>query len=98
MKTLSALELSGRRVVVTPGLVELGDEQFVENLLLGQRVAALPAELVAVGRTNIVALVAGYVARPRRFDHRDQAVAWVRANLVPGDGVLYLNDLPDHYP
>ncbi len=98
LKTLSALELSGRRVVVTPGLVELGDEQFVENLLLGQRVAALPAELVAVGRTNIVALVAGYVARPRRFDHRDQAVAWVRANLVPGDGVLYLNDLPDHYP
>ena len=98
LKMLASLELTGRRVVVTPGLVELGDEQFVENLLLGQRVAALPAELVAVGRTNIVALVAGYVERPRRFDHRDEAVAWVRANLVPGDGVLYLNDLPDHYP
>ncbi len=98
LKMLSSLDLPGRRVVVTPGLVELGDEQFVENLLLGQRVAGVPAELVAVGRTNILALVAGYVERPRRFDHRDEAVAWVRKNLVPGDGVLYLNDLPDHYP
>jgi hypothetical protein len=34
----------------------------------------------------------------QRFDTRDDAVAWVRATLQPGDGVLYLNDLPDHYP
>jgi hypothetical protein len=25
-------------------------------------------------------------------------VAWVRANLGETDLVLYLNDLPDHYP
>jgi len=95
---LGSLELPGRRVVVTPGLVELGSEQFSENLRLAQRVAALPAELVAVGRTNIVALAAGTEKRPQRFDHRDDAVAWVRSTLIPGDGVLYLNDLPDHYP
>jgi len=29
---------------------------------------------------------------------RDTAVAWVRAELGPGDVVLYENDLPDHYP
>ena len=29
---------------------------------------------------------------------RDQAVAWVRDHLGPGDIVLYENDLPDHYP
>jgi hypothetical protein len=34
----------------------------------------------------------------KRFDTREQAVAWVRSTLVSGDGVLYLNDLPDHYP
>ena len=95
---LSSLELSGRLVVVTPGLVELGADQFGENLRLAQRVAALPAELVAVGRTNIAAFVAGNERQPRRFDHRDEAVAWVRSTLIPGDGVLYLNDLPDHYP
>ena len=31
-------------------------------------------------------------------DHREQAVAWVREHLGPGDAVLYENDLPDHYP
>ncbi|HEV3267142.1 MAG TPA: UDP-N-acetylmuramoyl-tripeptide--D-alanyl-D-alanine ligase [Acidimicrobiales bacterium] len=98
LSLLGSLEITGRRVVVTPGLVELGSEQFSENLRLAQRVAALPAELVAVGRTNVVALMAGYEKQPQRFDHRDDAVAWVRSTLIPGDGVLYLNDLPDHYP
>jgi UDP-N-acetylmuramoyl-tripeptide--D-alanyl-D-alanine ligase len=98
LNLLRTLELTGRRVVVTPGLVELGEDQFVENLRLGQRVEAMGAELVAVGRTNALALETGYAKRPARFDTREEAVAWVRATLVPGDGVLYLNDLPDHYP
>jgi UDP-N-acetylmuramoyl-tripeptide--D-alanyl-D-alanine ligase len=29
---------------------------------------------------------------------REDAVAWVRTTLGPGDAVLYENDLPDHYP
>jgi UDP-N-acetylmuramoyl-tripeptide--D-alanyl-D-alanine ligase len=98
IKVLSSLDLTGRRVVVTPGLVELGPEQYGENLRLGQRVAALPGELVAIGRTNALALAAGFERAPRRFDTRAQAVAWARATLGPGDGVLFLNDLPDHYP
>ncbi len=98
LKVLSSLDISGRRVVVTPGLVELGREQYGENLRLAQRVAALPAELVVVGRTNGAALVAGYESTPTRFDTREDAVKWVRHSLLPGDGVLYLNDLPDHYP
>ena len=98
LNVLSTSDITGRRIVVTPGLVELGPEQYSENLRLAQRVADLPAELVVVGRTNAVALVAGYHATPTRFDTRDEAVTWVRQSLVPGDGVLYLNDLPDHYP
>jgi UDP-N-acetylmuramoyl-tripeptide--D-alanyl-D-alanine ligase len=98
LDVLSSLDIDGRHVVVTPGLVELGKEQYGENLRLAQRIAALPAELVVVGRTNVVALTAGYDKAPTRFDTRDEAVKWVRNTLVPGDGVLYLNDLPDHYP
>ena len=98
LKALSSLELTGRRVVVTPGLVELGGEQNSENLLLAQRVAAVPAELVVVARTNVEALEAGYGKPVKRFDARDGATAWIRSSLVPGDAVLYLNDLPDHYP
>jgi UDP-N-acetylmuramoyl-tripeptide--D-alanyl-D-alanine ligase len=98
IKTLASLALTGRRIVVTPGLVELGADQYGENLRLAQLVDAVPAELVAIGRTNILALSAGYSRRPQRFDTRDDAVKWIRNTLVPGDGVLFLNDLPDHYP
>ncbi len=95
---LSSLDVSGRRVVVTPGIVELGHEQYPQNLLLAQKVETFADELVIVGRTNARALEAGYAKGAQRFDTRDEAVAWVRKSLVAGDGVLYLNDLPDHYP
>lgn len=98
LKVLSNLPLSGRRVVVTPGLVELGREQYGENIALARKVAFIGAELVIVNRTNAVPLTMGFEGPVRRFNNRDEAVTWVRAALGPGDGVLYLNDLPDHYP
>ena len=98
LEVLRRLNLAGRRVVVTPGLIELGRDQYAENLRLARRAEAVGAELVVVGRTNAVALQAGVTHALRRFDTRNEAVAWVRSALVSGDGVLYLNDLPDHYP
>ena len=95
---LGSLPLSGRRVIVTPGLIELGDEQYGANMELGRRAAAMGVTLVAVGRTNVKPLQVGYFGTLQRFDTRDEAVSWVRSTLVAGDGVLYLNDLPDHYP
>ena len=95
---LSSLPASGRRVVVTPGMIELGSLQYGENLVLAQQVLIRGAELIVVGRTNALPLSAGAEGRATRVDTRDEAVAWVRANLGPGDAVLYLNDLPDHYP
>jgi len=98
LNLLASLELGGQRVVVTPGLIELGEDQYGANLELARRAATLQTTLVAVGRTNVKPLQIGYSAPMQRFDTRDEAVTWVRATLVPGDGVLYLNDLPDHYP
>jgi UDP-N-acetylmuramoyl-tripeptide--D-alanyl-D-alanine ligase len=103
-----------RRVVVTPGMVELGPVQAEENTAFARALAEVADDLVVVGRTNRSALLAGARsvgeggrAGDRRdrpglrwvvVDHRDQAVAWVRDQLGPGDAVLYENDLPDHYP
>jgi UDP-N-acetylmuramoyl-tripeptide--D-alanyl-D-alanine ligase len=91
---------SGRRVVVTPGMVELGDLQAAENELFARSVAEAGAELVVVGRVNRQALEAGYDSGrpPVLVKDRAEAVAWVRSELGPGDAVLYENDLPDHYP
>jgi len=95
---LAKLRVPGRKFVVTPGLIELGATQFEENFAVATEVRSVGAGLVVVGRTNARALSRGYAGPVERFDTRDQAVAWVRSSLVRGDGVLYLNDLPDHYP
>jgi UDP-N-acetylmuramoyl-tripeptide--D-alanyl-D-alanine ligase len=94
-----------RRVVVTPGMVELGARQEEENSRFAKEVGEIPADLVVVGRTNRRALLAGFGqvsarggGEPIVVDRREDAVAWVREHLGPGDAVLYENDLPDHYP
>jgi UDP-N-acetylmuramoyl-tripeptide--D-alanyl-D-alanine ligase len=95
--TLQRLAHGGRHVVVTPGMVELGRSQFEANRTFAHAVAAAGADLVAVGWTNREALVDGHPRAELVADHF-AARAWVRANLGPGDAVLWENDLPDHYP
>jgi UDP-N-acetylmuramoyl-tripeptide--D-alanyl-D-alanine ligase len=105
---------TGRRVVVTPGMVELGPRQAEENSAFAAAAAAVADDLVVVGRTNRRALLAGArrgLVRPTSeaagdrpplhsvvVADRPQAVSWVRRHLGAGDAVLYENDLPDHYP
>jgi UDP-N-acetylmuramoyl-tripeptide--D-alanyl-D-alanine ligase len=95
---LAARGGGGRRVVVTPGMVELGPLQFEANKQFGQEIARGATDLVIVGHTNRRALREGSPPlRPHYVRTRDEAVAWVRTTLGPGDAVLYENDLPDHY-
>jgi len=94
---------AGRRVLVTPGMVELGRTQRAENAALAESAAGVVSDVVVVGRTNRVALVEGChrVARPpavKLVRTREEAVTWARAHLGPGDAVLFENDLPDHFP
>jgi UDP-N-acetylmuramoyl-tripeptide--D-alanyl-D-alanine ligase len=96
----------GRRVVVTPGMVELGPLQASENERFARDAAAVATDVVIVGRTNRRALSAGVRAAQaagsrvalRLVATRDEAVAFVRRELGADDVVLYENDLPDHYP
>jgi UDP-N-acetylmuramoyl-tripeptide--D-alanyl-D-alanine ligase len=97
LASLTRLVPHGRRVVVTPGMVELGDLQDDANTRFAADVAAGGAELVIVGWTNRLALLAGHPGAITVRD-RESARLWVRHNLRHGDGVLWENDLPDHYP
>ncbi|MEY2477547.1 MAG: UDP-N-acetylmuramoyl-tripeptide--D-alanyl-D-alanine ligase [Actinomycetota bacterium] len=105
-RALDALEAAAgegkRRIVVTPGMVELGPRQHDENAAFARAAATRATDLVVVGHTNRKALLegaAGRTAAVRTVDSREQAVAWVREQgLGPGDAVLYENDRPDHYP
>jgi UDP-N-acetylmuramoyl-tripeptide--D-alanyl-D-alanine ligase len=114
-RALARLESSGspggRKVLVTPGMVELGPRQRQENADLGKEAVRVCTDLVVVGRTNRRWIIGGAEQELKSLsaerigsvnilavDRRDQAVAWVRENLGSGDVVLYLNDLPDHFP
>jgi UDP-N-acetylmuramoyl-tripeptide--D-alanyl-D-alanine ligase len=91
----------GKRVIVTPGMVELGPRQKEENRAFAQAASAVASHLLIVGWTNrraLLAGVAGTAASVLLVDTREQAVDWVRQHTGPGDAVLYENDLPDHYP
>jgi len=91
----------GRRVIVTPGMVELGRDQDRENEAFARAAAAVASDVIIVQRTNRAALQRGAAGGPASVmlvDTREDAVAWVREHLGPGDAVLYENDLPDHFP
>lgn len=93
-----ARSVEGHRVVVTPGMVELGAIQDDENHRLARTVVESGATLVVVGWTNRRSLVAGANGSAITVADREAAVAWTREHLGSGDGVLWENDLPDHYP
>jgi UDP-N-acetylmuramoyl-tripeptide--D-alanyl-D-alanine ligase len=89
-----------RRVVVTPGMIELGEQQFDENLAFGRRAGAVADVLVVVARANREAITSG--ARGARaevvtVDSLAQATERLGTILREGDVVLFENDLPDHY-
>lgn len=91
----------GTRAVVTPGMVELGSMQDQANRDFAEMAAGVADWLIVVGQTNRRALLQGSSmgdASVTVVKSRQEAVDWVRANLGPGDAVLYENDLPDHYP
>jgi UDP-N-acetylmuramoyl-tripeptide--D-alanyl-D-alanine ligase len=91
---------AGKRVLVTPGIYELGPRQREENTSFAAAASAVATDIVVVGRTNRAALLSGVGTgvEVRAAPTREKAVEWVRDSCGPGDVVLYVNDQPDHYP
>lgn len=90
--------VDGRRAVVTPGMVELGSEQRRANADLARAVVDSGADLVVVGWINRRSLLGGAGGKAVTAPRRSAARTWIREHLGEGDGVLWENDLPDHYP
>ena len=93
---------ASRIIVVTPGMVELGELQPEENETFGRHAAAVADVLIVVGRVNRAAIVAG-ASRPNSkaevitTDSLAEAAEHLKTLLRPGDVVLFENDLPDTY-
>jgi len=93
----------GKKVLVTPGMIELAEREAEEHRLLGRRAAAVCDEVILVGpeRTRPIAeglLGAGF-SRERLHVVESRAAATARLGtlLKSGDVLLWENDLPDTY-
>jgi UDP-N-acetylmuramoyl-tripeptide--D-alanyl-D-alanine ligase len=103
----SALELldvlrrpGGRRILVTPGMVELGAAHQQEHEKIGRLAADHVDVLVAVAPHRVGPLAAAFAAAaPGRevvsCPGFAEAQEWMVRHVATGDVVLLENDLPD---
>jgi UDP-N-acetylmuramoyl-tripeptide--D-alanyl-D-alanine ligase len=102
----AALEVLDRmpgrnKVVVTPGMVELGPLQADANREFGKLAGRVADTLIVVAKVNREAIVAGASevdgAEVVVVDSLDEASDRLKTLLQAGDVVLFENDLPDQY-
>jgi UDP-N-acetylmuramoyl-tripeptide--D-alanyl-D-alanine ligase len=102
----AALEVLGtvkatRRILITPGMIELGTKQAEENRRLASLAAGVCDLVIIVGETNREALQAGLAdaaydqGAVRLAPTRDEAFQLLGEIQRPGDLILIENDLPD---
>ncbi len=97
------MHVDGKRLLITPGMIELGELQDQENYKLGLLAAAHATDVILIGREQTKSI--HQALHSERFDMSRvtvaetlaEAVIWYQQHLVAGDAVLFLNDLPDTY-
>lgn len=94
---------TGKRILITPGMIELGDEQEALNADFGRKAASSADIVIVVGKYNRDAIVRGLnegkmpaenIRVADTFAHAQQILAGLAS---AGDIVLYENDLPDTF-
>ncbi len=94
---------NGKRIIVTPGMIELGDKQFELNKNLGKNIGANVDIAIIVGEYNRTPLSEGIRESGFKTDNLyevdtfNDAQALLSSILRKGDTVLYENDLPDTF-
>ena len=95
---------SGRKCIVTPGIVECGILEEKINGELGEKLAkAAFDKVILVGNTLVGNVKNGFVNAGGNtetltvVESLDKAQGVLKAYLQEGDAVLFLNDLPDVY-
>ncbi len=93
----------GKRIVITPGMIELGEKQFELNEALGEKIAECADVAIIVGEYNREALTAGIAKGGMNKEKVYVVATFNEAQRVlgsiatAGDTVLYENDLPDTF-
>jgi UDP-N-acetylmuramoyl-tripeptide--D-alanyl-D-alanine ligase len=94
---LLAKEKGGRRILITPGMVELGESHDKEHSKLGLKANDKVDIAVLIQPQRIQRFVDTFKGQEVLFDRFEQAQSWLAENIQANDVVLIENDLPDLY-
>ena len=96
-------EMGGNRILVTPGMVELGGQEESMNREFGKAAAGCCDTAILIGRKRSTAISEGLKENgfPENriivLNSLEEATGWLQSNVKAGDTVLFENDLPDNY-
>ncbi len=106
--SLCALEVvklfkTGNKIVITPGLVDLGNKEKEENIKFGNNLADVANYVIIVNKTNQESIKQGLLEK--NFPEENifcvgtiiEAKLKLKEIVKEGDTVLFENDLPDNY-
>jgi UDP-N-acetylmuramoyl-tripeptide--D-alanyl-D-alanine ligase len=104
LDVLSSFE-SGKKIIITPGMIELGEREDEMNKEFGRQIARSEVDVaILVGDAQTAAIQRGIEEENSSGDTEVHVVkSLFAANdllnelAVEGDVVLYENDLPDNY-
>ena len=105
--TRAAIEVlscfKGRKIIVTPGIVEMGRAQDLANYELGERLAEAVDIAVLVGSVNSYKIRDGLINKGFSLENvyiskdLEDAKSYLKKHSLAGDVVLFENDLPDKF-
>ncbi len=105
--TVAALEVfsefTGRKIIITPGLVELGRMEDLENFRFGRRMAKVVDFAILVGGPNAYKMRDGLLDSEFPYEkikivpNLNDAIKFLSGISQEGDIVLFENDLPDKF-
>ena len=92
----------GKRIIITPGMIELGEKQHELNREFGEKISVSADIAIVVGQYNREAILDGIAAgegSPEVYEATTFADAQrlLQTFVANGDTILYENDLPDTF-
>ncbi len=93
--------MPGKKIVVTPGMIELGPEEYEYNKTFGEQIAEVASDVILVGETQTKAIYDGLINK--KFEKENihiindvkQAFPMMQKLQEKETYVLLENDLPD---
>ncbi|WP_207670895.1 UDP-N-acetylmuramoyl-tripeptide--D-alanyl-D-alanine ligase [Caloramator sp. E03] len=102
LETLKEID-GNKKIIVTPGMVELGEIEYEENKKLGGKIAECADYAILVGVKRSKPIKEGLLEKGFPEDrifvvsNLDEATSKLSGIVAIGDVVLFENDLPDNY-